>query len=129
MERTYAKVLWKLSHEAGADLDTLVSRLIAQLQARGRMKLLPRILRELKKLEASGEGITMLIEVATEKDAAAAKSFAESLGYGTESKNAVINHSLISGWRVRTNGTLTDRSGKRALIDIYRAITTHVHAR
>jgi F0F1-type ATP synthase delta subunit len=124
MEKTYAKVLWKLSHQEGADLDALVTRLIEQLQTRGRMKLLPRILRELKKLEESSTESSALIEVATGKDALEALAFVKELGL-PGIKDAKVNPSLISGWRVRANGGLTDRSGKRALIDIYRSITTH----
>ncbi|MDB5245015.1 MAG: hypothetical protein JWN90_120 [Parcubacteria group bacterium] len=122
MEKTYAKVMWKLSHQEGADLNALVARLIEQLQSRGRMKLLPRILAELKKLEAGSGDATSFIEVATEKEKAAATAFAHDLGIKTD---VVVNSSLISGWRVLGNGTLTDRSGKRALIDIYRSITQH----
>jgi F0F1-type ATP synthase delta subunit len=122
MEKTYAKVMWKLSHQDGADLDALVARLIEQLQSRGRMKLLPRILAELKKLEAGSGDATSFIEVATEKEKAAATAFANDLGIKTD---VVVNSSLISGWRVLGKCTLTDRSGKRALIDIYRSITQH----
>ncbi|MDB5189753.1 MAG: hypothetical protein JWN49_79 [Parcubacteria group bacterium] len=122
MEKTYAKVMWKLSHQDGADLNALVARLIEQLQSRGRMKLLPRILAELKKLEAGSGDATSFIEVATEKEKAAAMAFANDLGIKTD---VVVNSSLISGWRVLGKGTLTDRSGKRALIDIYRSITSH----
>jgi hypothetical protein len=34
-----------------------------------------------------------------------------------------VNADLLSGWRLTTADTLIDRSGKRALIDLYRTIT------
>ncbi|MES2225238.1 MAG: F0F1 ATP synthase subunit delta [Patescibacteria group bacterium] len=121
MERTYAKVLWKLSHQPGADTGALLKRLTEHLESTGRMKLLPRILRELKAIEARDEGVNTTIEVANESDAKEALAFAASLGASAEVE---LNPSLISGWRVKANGTLTDRSGKRALIELYRKVTT-----
>ena len=68
---------------------------IGHLKKTGRLKLLPQVLRELK-----------------EKAARAGK-----LASRTES--AKENPSLISGSRTLEGGVLTDRTGKRALLDIY----------
>jgi hypothetical protein len=72
--------------------------LVAHLEKTGRMKLLPRIARELK------------VRVAREAALAPRKETAKQ------------NPSLISGWRSIENGVLTDRTGKRALLDIYKNV-------
>lgn len=72
---------------------------IAHLQKTGRLKLLPQVLRELRVAEARRAKLAPKKETAQE------------------------NPSLISGWRSIENGVLKDRSGKGALVDIYRNIT------
>ena len=69
------------------------------LERTGRMKLLPRILSELKEREARAAKLTSKKETAKE------------------------NPTLISGWRSIENGILTDRTGKRALVNIYQRAT------
>jgi len=71
-----------------------------RLARTGRLKLLPQVLRELEEAEARAK------KTAPRKETAAK------------------NPSLISGWRSIENGVLTDRTGKRALIDIYQKIIT-----
>lgn len=73
---------------------------IARLKQTGRLKLLPRVLRELRDEEAY------------------AKKFAP------RRETAIENPPLISGWRSLENGVLIDHTGKRALIDIYKKITS-----
>jgi hypothetical protein len=73
---------------------------IAHLRATGRLKLLPRVLRELR------------------VEAARAKRL------GAKMETAKENPALISGWRKIENGILTDTTGKRALLDIYKSIVT-----
>lgn len=77
-----------------ADYDTF----IAHLRATGRMKLLPEVLRELRTEAARAKKMSGKKETAKE------------------------NPALISGWRSIENGVLTDRTGKRALIAIYKNI-------
>ena len=72
---------------------------IAHLRRTGRLNLLPRVLRELREEEARAKRLAPRKETALE------------------------NPALISGWRSIENGLLTDRSGKSALIDIYKKIT------
>jgi hypothetical protein len=72
---------------------------IAHLRKTGRMKLLPRVLRELR------------IEAARAKNVSPKKETAKE------------NPALISGWRTLENGILTDHTGKQALLDIYKKIT------
>jgi hypothetical protein len=71
---------------------------IVHLKRTGRMKLLPRVLRELREEEARAKNLKREKETAKE------------------------DPSLISGWRQIKDGVLTDNTGKRALIDIYRNI-------
>lgn len=71
---------------------------VAHLRKTGRVKLLPKVLRELKQ------------EAEHTRRVAARKETAED------------TPSLISGWRSIENGVLTDHSGKGALIAIYRNI-------
>ena len=71
---------------------------IAHLKRTGRMKLLPQVLRELRREEANAKRLSPQKETVAE------------------------NPALISGWRQIENGILTDRSGKSALIDMYKKI-------
>lgn len=71
---------------------------VAHLKRTGRLKLLPRVLRELREEEARGKRLSSRKETAAE------------------------NPSLIFGWRQIESGVLTDRSGKGALLDIYKKI-------
>ncbi len=71
---------------------------MAHLRRTGRLKLLPRVLRELKTHEAVEHRLSPKKETAKE------------------------NPSLVSGWRTLENGVLTDRTGKRALIALYKNI-------
>lgn len=104
-------------------MSQLVASLVAHLTARGRMKLLPGILRELKRLELRAHAQDARIEAATEAELAGAINAAKEAGIVAEA--ATINPELIRGWRARSGGTLVDRSGKRVLIDLYRTITKH----
>jgi hypothetical protein len=62
------------------------------------------------------------VEVAHQKDAAHALK--EAKEFGIEAEHAHVNASLLAGWRGRKGGILIDRSAKRALIDLYRTITS-----
>ena len=121
MQKLYAKALDQLSHQEGADAKALVATLVQHLEESGRTKLLPRILRELKVLEARQAKLAPQLEVASEaEESAAIKSAKEQ---GIEVTKATVNHALIKGWRARQGGTLIDTSAKRGLIDIYRNVT------
>lgn len=71
---------------------------VAHLRKTGRMKLLPQVLRELR------------------------ENTARALRLNPKKETAHENPSLISGWRTIENGVLTDTTGKRALLDIYKKI-------
>jgi F0F1-type ATP synthase delta subunit len=121
MEKLYAKAIDELAHQEGANAKKLAAQLQEHLRETGRTKLLPRILRELKVLEARREKLAPSVEVASEKEAASALAAAKAAGVvATEAR---VNHSLIRGWRATSGGMLVDRSAKRGLIELYRNVT------
>jgi F0F1-type ATP synthase delta subunit len=121
MEKQYAQAIATMSRTKGHSDDVLVSALVNHLRSRGRSKLLPGILRELKHEQARNEKLAPMLEVATEGEEAAAKAFL--VKECVEIKKVEVNPSLIQGWRARANGFLWDHSAKRALTDIYKKIT------
>jgi F0F1-type ATP synthase delta subunit len=122
METFYAQALWTASQKKGADAKKIVAQLSSRLKEQGRLKLLPGILRELKRIEARNAKLGSLVEVAHEKDSTQALKAAAS--YGIHADKVHVNASLIKGWRASANGKLVDVSAKRELIDLYRKITT-----
>lgn len=71
---------------------------IEHLRRTGRLKLLPKVLDELRAEEAREKKLAPKKETAKE------------------------NPALISGWRSIENGILTDRSAKQALLAIYQNV-------
>lgn len=120
MEKEYAQAVFDLAQKPGADASNLVKQLVAHLKRTGREKLLPRIARELHRLDARAEAFGELLEVASPHEKTHAEREAKELGI---SAKAQVNESLVSGWRARTGSRVIDRSGKRALLDLYRQIT------
>ena len=121
MEKEYAQAVSTMSRQEGRDEGKLVDGLVALLKRSGRMKLLPGILRELKRENARSEKLAPVLEIAHHKDEQSAKATLKK--EGIEAVNTVVNPSLIRGWRARANGLLWDHSAKRALTDIYKQIT------
>ncbi len=119
MEKEYAQALYNLAMQPDASADELAKKLVAHLRETGREKLLPHIARELKRIEAREEAFGESLEVASEIEAARASEEAEALGI---SASAQVNQNLVTGWRARKGSRVIDRSGKRALLDLYRAI-------
>lgn len=114
LARTYAQVL------ARSDSRDTADKLVQHLKARGRAKLLPAILRELKEMQARMQTLAPTLEVAREADAHTAETAAKAEGIDAKAR---VNHALIRGWRARSGSKLIDRSGKRMLIDLYRSVT------
>lgn len=119
MHATYAHAIDRLI-SSGLDQGKLGDNLVLHLKERGRMKLLPGILAELRTYQAKRSTVASKVEVAHEKDSARALAFAREIG--VDVAHASVNRSLISGWRAQSKGTLVDRSGKRALLELYRKI-------
>lgn len=119
MERTYAQALFNLSQKPGVSSTELVKTLRAHLKETGREKLLPRILLESKRITARAESFSEVLEVAHKNEAGEAEKEAKLLGI---SAKAELNPDLITGWRARSGSRVIDRTGKRALLDLYRQI-------
>ncbi len=118
----YTRVL-----EAAAELDdtsaadAVIAKLILHLKGAGRMKLLPQIVRRLKKVAARRVALRGHVEVAHEKESAAALRAAAAAGI--VATHAHVNPDLIQGWRARSGDRLIDHSAKRALLHIYQQVT------
>jgi len=120
MEREYAQAL-SASLARGTDEAKLVQGLMQHLKEEGRMKLLPSILRELKRLQSEAEKLAPSLEIANESDRASAIAGAKEAGISVS--DVTVNPSLIKGWRARSGSVLVDRSAKQALVDLYQKIT------
>jgi F0F1-type ATP synthase delta subunit len=107
--------------EDKAASDAAITKLIMHLKSAGRMKMLPAIARELRKVAARRHALRPYVEVAHQKEEAHALHAAAELGI--IARHAVVNPSLIQGWRARAKGTLVDHSAKRALLRIYQQVT------
>lgn len=119
---TYTRLLEATAElEDKAAADAAVTKLIMHLKSAGRMSMLPRIARELKKVAARRQALAPRVEVAREKDAH--EALTEAAKEGIVAKHADVNPSLIRGWRAQSHGTLIDRSAKRALVKIYQKVT------
>jgi F0F1-type ATP synthase delta subunit len=101
--------------------DAAVTKLILHLKSAGRMKMLPEIVRELQKIAARRHALRPTVEVAHEKESAAALRAAAA--EGIVARHTSVNPSLIHGWRARSGDKLIDRSAKRALLHIYQQVT------
>lgn len=122
MSEMYAKVIQNLITKGVSESDVM-KNLMAHLERKGRVKLLPSILRDLKVVQARAVVTGATVEVATEADAKHALASAQAEGITAE--KAQVNPLLLSGWRAREGGKLVDRSGKRALVDLYARIVKH----
>jgi F0F1-type ATP synthase delta subunit len=122
MQKLYAQALYSEAQKTGADAKVMVQRLAEHLKATGRAKLLPSILRELKRIDEKNTKFEPTIEVAHERDSA--KALAAAAAQGIHATKAHVNHDLVTGWRASAGGKLIDHSGKQALVDLYQKITT-----
>jgi F0F1-type ATP synthase delta subunit len=117
----YAQALWNASQKEGADAKKIVAQLAKNLESQGRVKLLPAILRSFQRISARKTKLGMTVEVAHASESA--KALKEAAAHGIHAEHAVVNESLIKGWRASGNGKIVDTSAKRSLIELYRSIT------
>lgn len=108
-------------HGDKAVSDAAVTKLIMHLKATGRIEMLIEIARELRKIAARRRALQARVEVAHERESAAALQ--EAATAGIHATRASVNPSLIQGWRAQQNGRLIDRSAKSALLHIYQKVT------
>jgi F0F1-type ATP synthase delta subunit len=107
--------------EDKAASDAAITKLIMHLKSAGRMKMLPAIARELRKVAARRHALRPYVEVAHQKEEAHALRAAAELGIIV--RHARVNPALIQGWRARSKGKLVDHTAKRALLHIYQQVT------
>ncbi len=119
MEKVYAQVLVRLIDE-GKKESELFKQLVVHLKEKGRLKLLPKIKRELERTNAHRSKEFTKLEVASEKETAHALKELKALGI--EVHGSKVNQDLIAGWRTVQRATLVDRSAKQQLVDLYRSV-------
>lgn len=119
---TYTRLLEAVAEiEDDAAADAAVTKLVVHLKSAGRMNMLPKIARELRRVASRRFALRPRIEVASEKESPVALAAAAALGI--TARHAVVNPSLIRGWRAQSEGKLIDRSAKQALLHIYQNVT------
>src|SRR3989344_2503279 len=100
---TYTRLLEATAElEDKAASDAAITKLIRHLKSAGRMKMLPQIARELRKVAARRHALRPNVEVAHHKEAAAALAAAAEAGI--VATHASVNHALIHGWRAQQRG-------------------------
>lgn len=119
---TYTRLLEAVAETDDAvTADTAVTKLIMHLKSAGRMNMLPKIARELRKVALRRASLSPRVEVASARETKAAVQAAAALGISA--RRAQVNPALIRGWRAQGGGKLVDRSAKHALIKIYQNVT------
>lgn len=120
---TYTRLLEATAEiEDTSTADLAVTKLIMHLKSVGRMKMLPQIARELRKIASRRAMLKPRVEVAHEKDSASA--LRDAAREGIIAEHATVTPALICGWRAQSHGKLVDRSAKHALINIYQKVTS-----
>lgn len=120
MEKIYAQAIAKKVRE-GANEEDLVKALSLHLKRMGRVKLLPRIVSELKREVARTQKSEAVLELANES--LREDALKELAALGIVVQDVRVNSDLIEGWRVRTQDTVLDKSAKRSLVELYKRIT------
>ena len=122
MENAYAQAILTLI-DSGHAPDEAVRRVKQSLERSGRLSLFPRIARAVVRLSEKQAGRMPKLFVADEASKASAKKeVAAALSLEADIP-AVIDETLIGGWRYVENGTLMDRSYKQQLLDMYHRAT------
>lgn len=120
MDTNYAHAAVKLV-QRGMTPKQAVAALVGHAAARGRARLVPRIARALRALQAvSAAREHTVLFVAHEKDAAQARKASDA----PKDASVQIDETQIGGWRLRGKGRLVDATHKHALHQLYIRITT-----
>ena len=121
MQKMYAKALIEVSSRDTKKSSEIVDRLVSHLTTTGRIKLLPKILHELRIQGEIARKRGAHVEVASMSEAEDA--LAQAATNGIHATKAVVNHYLVRGWRAQSDGVLVDHSAKQGLLDLYKGIT------
>lgn len=109
-----------------AEVTTRMSALMRVLRKAGKMKALPTILREFTRIHERNAARQATLTVARETDLPTARAALAARLPGAHSDvAAVVDDTLIGGWRYVHHDTLIDTSHKAALLALYRRITKH----
>ena len=116
MPKKYARALFELLKEKDVK-DDVIKRFLAYLDAKSKLKLLPKILHELEKLIEADAKRAPQILLGNEKAKDAALKTADMLGV----KEAPVktDEKLIGGFMIKGQNFLWDASYRRFLLDLY----------
>lgn len=117
MEEAYAQALWQ-AIKGGKTPKEAVSAVHAMLVRQGRLGLIPRIERALKRLAARESAARPKLFVAHQKDAKHALEKS-----GLDEADVYVDETLIGGWRLESADTLVDNTYKSRLLEIYSSVT------
>ena len=114
--------------EKGSAPHEAVTAIKKNLEARGRLALLPKIGSAFERLAAKeAQKHSLTLSVARQKDAQTALKEIEKalsqLRIADIDLYTVVDDSLIGGWRLEGRGMLIDNSWKNSLISIYNRVT------
>ncbi len=119
MHKQYALAIHELIKESDeSKREGLINSFLEYLKRSGREKLLPGILRELKRIYQREKAPKILIAKESFKDKAEQK--AQELGI--ENYSFEEDETLIGGYVIKSRGFLYDASYKRWLLDLYKSI-------
>ncbi len=115
--RVWAKAFIQVI-EAGKSPKEALENMKNALKRQGKLKILPKILLEIKKQLQKQERRLPKLTVANEKALDEAKALIEN----PENVKVITDDTLIGGYIFEKNGHMIDKSFKRALLDLYRRI-------
>lgn len=127
---SYAKALYDVL-QTGEDFSSVLKGFRQVLEVRGHQKLEAAVYKQLIALyEQQEQSDTAVVTVVKESDVEALKAdIAEtltSLGAATAEYTVVENEHAVGGYTVRAGHEYVDKSYKKALVELYRNITSHV---
>ncbi len=116
MPKKYAKAFFDLIKESD-NKDEVVTRFIAFLKSKSKLKLLPKVLHELEKLMEAESKLAPKIILGSEKAKSAALKDAEMLG--VSEAQIIQDKKLIGGYKIKAQGFVWDSSYRRYMLDLY----------
>ena len=123
MEQQYARILWHFM-EKGKSLPEALKMLNPVLVRRGHTTIVRKTVHALARLaETRRRTDVSTLFVAREQDAPLATKEIHSFT-NNDTPSIKVDPTIIGGWRLESSGVLRDHSYKKALLDMYRTITS-----
>ncbi len=120
MHKKYAKALFDLLLKADKDKqDKVIKNFVELLKAKGKVKLLPKVLFELGKLYEKHEESMPHIYYTKDSDLKAAKEKLAVLELSNTPVKEVKDQQLIGGFKIKSKNFVFDASYKKFLLDLY----------